>query len=346
MAKLNPIQLITSYKRWFKFEFWPFWILYIPAYLYWVILAIKAKHPTYFTTTNPMMNNSGAVNLSKEDYLSKLPPTWIPKTLKINANVTIQELKHKVSHHQFSYPLILKPTNAERGKGVVFIETENQLITALEANKYPDLLLQEYCSYSQEAGILYYRYPTANRGTISSITTKVFCTLTGDGQSTWGELMARNERIVHRKKQLQQQFAPQWETIAKKGEQLLVEPIGSHNRGTLFLNGHKHFSSELVCLLDHWAKQLPGFYYGRFDIKFNTWEGLLKHEDFALIEINGVNAEPTHIYDPKITLMEAYRIIFSHMKIIYEISRQNRRLGHSPKPLLPFIIELIKNVTR
>lgn len=329
-----------------NYEFWPFWIFYIPAYFYWFALAVKARHPTYFTATNPLMNNSGAVNLSKYHYLSKLPPAWIPKTIKIDAPFSTQDVQNKLENQQFSYPLILKPDNAERGKGIVFIESKQQLLASLSASSYDNLLLQEYCDYPLEAGLLYYRYPSATKGTISSITTKVFCTLTGDGKSTWGELVCGNERVVHRTKQLQKQLANQWNTIAKKGEQLLVEPIGSHNRGTMFLNGQKQHSKQLEKRLDQWAKQLPAFYYGRFDIKFNSWEELLIGQKFAILEINGVNSEPTHIYDPKTTWDEAYRIIFSHMKIIYEISNQNRRLGIAPKPLLPFLIELIKTATR
>lgn len=328
-------------KRLLKFEFWPYWLLYFPAYFYWAKLAIKAKSTTYFTATNPAMNNSGAVNQSKHNYLSKLPPHWIPKTLKISAKIQREELNKELKKNQFSYPLIVKPDNAERGKGVHLVNTTPQLWEHIQTSKYNQLLLQEYINLPQEAGILYYRYPTTTKGTISSITTKVFCTLVGDGESSWGELIKRNERIAHRTQELQAQFSNRWNECAKKNEHLLVEPIGSHNRGTQFLNGKQHNSVQLLNQLDQWAKQLPAFYYGRFDIKFNSWEELQQGKKFAIIEINGVNSEPTHIYDPSISLIEAYKIIFSHMKIIYEISEENRRLGIAPKPLFLFLDELI-----
>ena len=84
----------------------------------------------------------------------------------------------------------------------------------------------------------------------------------------------------------------------------------------------------------------------RFDVKFKNWETLLAGKDFKIIEINGVNAEPTHIYDPKYKLVKAYQDIFFHMDIIYEISKQNRALGYRPKPLFPFLTELIKTATQ
>jgi len=72
----------------------------------------------------------------------------------------------------------------------------------------------------------------------------------------------------------------------------------------------------------------------------------LAGEEFKIIEINGVNAEPTHIYDPNHTLAKAYRDIFFHMKIIYQISKQNRSLGIAPKRLKPFLTELLHTTTQ
>ncbi len=71
-------------------------------------------------------------------------------------------------------------------------------------------------------------------------------------------------------------------------------------------------------------------------MKYKDWESLLTGKDFTLMEINGVNAEPAHIYDPSFSLLKAYRDIFSHMKIIYEISKQNRLLGIALSDLNPF----------
>ena len=112
------------------------------------------------------------------------------------------------------------------------------------------------------------------------------------------------------------------------------------------MNGNYLNSILLEKRISHWADQLPGFYYGRFDVKYKDWDSLLAGKDFSLMEINGVNAEPTHIYQPGYGLFKAYRDIFSHMKIIYEISEQNRTLGVQPKRLKPFLIELINTAIR
>ena len=90
---------------------------------------------------------------------------------------------------------------------------------------------------------------------------------------------------------------------------------------------------------------MPGFFYGRFDIKFKSWESLQTGEDFKITEVNGVNSEPTHIYEPSYSLLKAYRDIFHHMEIIYEISEMNLALGYKTVPLTKFVSSAIRVAT-
>lgn len=333
-------------RRLFRFEFWPFWLFYFPTYFNWAILAFKARYTTYFTATNPLMNNSGALNVSKLSYLSRLPNTWVPKTQFITKSITKNELKEAFHALETTFPIILKPDRGERGKEVTLIKDFDQLVKKVKASRYRSLLLQTYCNYPQEVGLLFYRFPNQKQGRISSITTKEFCVLKGDGKSSWEELLRKNLRIKHRIEDLLKRESIDWKKIAIKGEKHLIEPIGSHNLGTKFINRNDLNSTLLEERINHWADQLPGFYYGRFDVKFKDWESLLQGKDFSLMEINGVNAEPTHIYQPGYGMFKAYRDIFSHMKIIYEISEQNRSLGIEPKRLKPFLTELINTAIR
>lgn len=333
-------------QRLIRFEFWPFWFFYIPAYINWGILACKARYMTYFTATNPLMNNSGALNSSKYHYLSKLPKHWYPKTAIVKKSISVESLRSILASNTLSFPLILKPDNGERGKEVKLVHTLEQLFQALEQSHYPNLLLQSFCSYTKEAAFLYVRKPNEKNGRITSITVKTFCHLMGDGIRTWKAILKEEIRIAHRWKDIAIRESLPWDDISIKGQKYFIEPIGSHNLGTEFNNARELNSSKLLALLDYWADQLPGFYYGRFDVKYQNWEELLQGKSFALMEINGVNAEPTHIYSPNYSIFQAYRDIFSHMKIIYEISDQNRRLGIQPKRLKPFLIELIRTALR
>ena len=70
--------------------------------------------------------------------------------------------------------MILKPDKGERGKEVFLIQDFDQLVEKVKNSHYSTLLLQTYCSYPNEAGILFYRYPNQKQGVISSVTTKEF----------------------------------------------------------------------------------------------------------------------------------------------------------------------------
>jgi len=333
-------------RRLFRFEFWPFWLFYFPTYFNWARLAAKARYTTYFTATNPLMNNSGAINVSKLSYMSRLPQAWVPRTQLIAPSFSKEELNNALRALNTAFPVILKPDRGERGKEVTLIKDFDQLVQKVNASHYSSLLLQTYCDYPQEAGILFYRLPNQKQGRISSITTKEFCVLKGDGKSSWKELLVQNLRVKHRLEDILRRESIDWNEIASAGTHQLIEPIGSHNLGTKFMNGNDLNSILLEKRISHWADQLPGFYYGRFDVKYKDWDNLLAGKDFSLMEINGVNAEPTHIYQPGYGLFKAYRDIFSHMKIIYEISEQNRSLGVQPKRLKPFLTELINTAIR
>ncbi len=74
----------------------------------------------------------------------------------------------------YPFPLIVKPDRGERGKEVGLIRDFDQLVKAIKQSRYSMLLLQEYCDYPNEAGILFYRYPNQRKGKITSITTKNF----------------------------------------------------------------------------------------------------------------------------------------------------------------------------
>jgi len=51
-----------------------------------------------------------------------------------------------------------------------------------------------------------------------------------------------------------------------------------------------------------------------------------------IIELNGMGSLPTHIYDPKHTIRNAYKTLFHHRKIAYRISKENKKRGHKFVP--------------
>jgi hypothetical protein len=69
---------------------------------------------------------------------------------------------------------------------------------------------------------------------------------------------------------------------------------------------------------------VPGFYFGRLDIKYDNWEDLCRGKHFWIIELNGAGSEPAHIYDPKHSLLFAWKEITRHLDILYQVSKKNK----------------------
>ena len=51
-------------------------------------------------------------------------------------------------------------------------------------------------------------------------------------------------------------------------------------------------------------------------------------DDLRVIELNGVTAEPTDIYDPNRSLTSAYAALFDQWRRVFEIGAANLRRGH------------------
>jgi len=95
------------------------------------------------------------------------------------------------------------------------------------------------------------------------------------------------------------------------------------------LNGNKYIDKKLEKVFDKIALEMEGIHYGRFDMKCQSIELLKEASKFKILEFNGIASEPAHIYDPEYSTIQAYRDIFRHWKIIYELSKVQRTKGVS-----------------
>jgi hypothetical protein len=74
------------------------------------------------------------------------------------------------------------------------------------------------------------------------------------------------------------------------------------------------------------SRVFDGFYFGRYDVRARSVEDFSAGR-FTVIELNGVTSEATHIYDPRIGLVEAYRALFEQWRLAFEIGAENVRRG-------------------
>jgi hypothetical protein len=241
----------------------------------------------------------------------------------------------KINDINIQFPLIAKPDMGERGRNVQKIESSNELKYYLEKIKQP-ILIQEFIEYPIELGILFY-WDLKGNPQITSIGKKEFCELEGTGKDTLEKLVLMNHRIAHRKNILKKKFAKQLHQIVPNGKKIRVEPIGNHNRGTVFLDANTYHSEEMKQWVANCVKKIPGFDYGRIDLKIKDWDSFKSKRGIKIIEINGVNSEPIHIYDPKYPIWKAYSDIFYHMHIIYKLSKPKLNRQTQTHTLCEFI---------
>lgn len=308
-----------------SWEYWPFGILYAPVFLYWLWLSLKARSLLYFTASNPSIENGGMLGESKYKILELLPESIKAKTLLFTPKMSLNVINEALSANNFNYPFICKPDTGERGYMVKKINSAQGLKEYLNKADFP-FLVQEYINLPIEMGVFYYRYPNKSEGTVSSIVIKEMLTVYGDGKSTLHELIISNDRAKLQWKSLRKTHFDQLEYVLKPGESMQLVSIGNHCKGTKFLNGNHLINDTLRKTFDRISMQVEGFYFGRYDIRVasneNLYEGRIK-----IMELNGAGSEPSHIYQPGFSIWEAYKVVFSHWRVLYEISHLNHTNG-------------------
>ena len=314
-----------TYIRLTSWEYWPFGIVQAPIFIYWLWLSIKARTPFFFSASNPGILTGGMMGESKFDVLNLVPESHRPKTILIQIPVTPEALKQQLADGGFSYPCIFKPDLGERGWKVKIIRNDDDVLAYL--GQIPlNFLAQEYVEAPLEFGVYYIRKPEEANGRVVSITGKEMLSVTGNGISTLRELVLSKDRARLQAARLAIEFADRWEWVVPDGEQIILNRIGNHCLGTQFLDAGHLIDETLHTSFDDLSKQIPGFYFGRYDLVCNSEEDLRKAR-VKVVELNGCGAEPAHIYHPGASFWKAVGVLFQHWRDLYEVSVQNHRRG-------------------
>lgn len=317
-------------------------MFYLPNVPYAFYLAYKAKHLAFFSATNPCIKSSGNGTESKYETILLVPEKHRPKSVLIKPNTDFEIVCKNIQEQKINFPLIAKPDIGFRGLLVEKIASKDALKNYLE--KYAiDIIIQEFLDYENECGIFYHRNPKNDSGKISSLTLKRFLSVTGDGTSTLKELILADERAKLYIELFSKIHQDKLTGIPVKNKVIKLTAIGNHSKGTQFINGNHLISDKLTTTFDKLSKSIPGWYYGRIDLKYNTFEELEEGIDFKILEINGIIAEPTHIYDSQnYTYLKALKAIRTHWKSLFTIAITNHRNFNTPyKDSISFLNEII-----
>jgi hypothetical protein len=118
--------------------------------------------------------------------------------------------------------------------------------------------------------------------------------------------------------------------VLAAGETLPLARAGNHAQGTEFRDGRGLWTPALEHRIDAIARGFDGFYFGRFDVRYRDRAAFMAGEDLAIVELNGVTSEATHIYDPSSSIFAAWRTLMQQWSIAFAIGAANRRRGCRP----------------
>ncbi len=314
----------------------PTWLICVPLTLQWLGLALRYRSATLPSVANPDITAGGLVGEGKLEYFRAMGLVAQAATAKhcaIRNHIayTIAELQQQIAAAGLVFPVIAKPDLGLCGYGVRLVANVQELSDYLRVFPVDEVVVvQEYLSDDGEAGIFYARHPEEAHGQIIGLTLRHYPQVVGDGQLNVGELIQRNPRAQRLFRAQKHQCNYPIDDIPAQGQVVRLATIGSTRVGGLYRDGSQHISPALTAAIDTIARDMPHFYFGRFDVRFADLLALRQGQHFKIMEINGAGSEAIQAWDPNTSLWTAFRIIFAKQRLLFAIGSANRAKGYRP----------------
>ena len=353
MPSLEGIKRVVSFA-----EQLPNGLFYIPIGFRWILLSIRYRSLTLPTISNPMIETGGYWGESKSDTMqqvgAELQP-WLAEFVTIERSSESPENDVKkvlllMEENSINFPVVVKPDVGWQGYGVRLVADRDHLFDYISA--YPvgeKMLIQRLVTFDGEAGVFYIRKPGTDKGRITAIALRYFPYVVGDGKSSIRELIKSNPRSKLRSQYYMGQrsehlgFDDRYlNQVPAEGELIRLSFIGSIRVGGLYRDASHLITEELIARFDEIACSMPEFYFGRFDIRFESTELLKTGNGFSIIEINGAGAEAIHAWDPEIPLLDLYRELFRTQSLLFKVGALNRSRGYRPIGVKRFIKAVVR----
>ncbi len=319
---------VGTWRRVTCWEFWPLWVLYLPVVGWIAWLALRYRSLTVFTAANPGMPAGGIVGESKRLILGGLVSgrapvaPFLPLLTGDDAGARAVAASRAVA--SWGLPLVFKPDQGQRGSGVSILRAQED-VDRIARTLTADAVLQKYVG-GLEFGVFYARRPDEPRGRIISLTRKRLPTVRGDGRRTLRDLILDDERAVALADTYLAINRERLHDVPEVGAAVIIGELGSHCRGAVFENGESLVTPALEEAIEAASRALPGFTFGRFDVRAES-DGALTDGRFTILELNGVTSEPTHIYDPASSVWQAWRTLAATWSLAFAIGDAQRRRG-------------------
>jgi hypothetical protein len=321
------------------FEFWPGWLFYAPVVVFWIFKAIRYRSVTLPALANPSIFAGGICGESKNDILDlagAVARPWIAAHVGLttsghNDGNDLALAEAAMARAGLGYPLVAKPDMSCNGVGVRVVAGPAELAAYLAAfPRATRLQLQELVTLQGEAGIFYIRHPGEAAGKITSVTLKFPPTVTGDGVSSVAALIAADPRLRALSRLLLPKLGCGAARVPAVGEAVRLVFVGNHCRGSTFKDGLDIVTPALTARIDEIARDMKDLHFSRIDLRYDTLDDLRAGQNFRIIEFNGSGSEATHIWDPAMTMLAAYKTQFFHYGESFRIGAEIRKRGLRP----------------
>ena len=336
-----------GFERLWRWEFWPAWLYYLPIVVWILWLGIKHRSPTAFTAANPSLDAGGVVGERKHQALTPLQdhaPELVAEFELLPPGGAASRIAQALRcAERMGFPIVLKPDVGQRGRGV-FIARDAEAVREYLSRFEGAVIAQRYIG-GEEFGVFIARAPSAATVSVLSIVHKTFPTVTGDGVQSLRALILSDARARLISATLFGQWAGQLEEVPVKGECIKLVEIGAHCRGSVFLDATGLSTPALVATLTRLTDAVPGYGFGRIDLRIPSVEHLQRGEGLRVLELNGVTAESAHIYHPDTPLLDGYRAMFRQWSLAFSIGAAFQQQGAavtSPRQLLRLFREDLK----
>jgi len=327
-------RLLSFLLRCIRWELWPPYLFYPPVVLYYLGLSIRYRSLTLPSLANPGIPLGGWVE-SKGEILGRLSrhcPDNVGAILTLPSNLGTRERIEKITAFRESlnnpWPIVIKPDQGEHGLGVEILHHARAIENYLD--RHPEnLVVQEYHP-GREFGAFFIRFPGKNAVTLFSLAEKAPIHVTGDGRSTLEELILKDRRAVCMAGYFIGRFPDAETEVPGCGETIRLTDVRSRSRGAHYLGLPLDGTEKLTAMLTDILRGIPGFHFGRFDLKAPSIEALKAGSNLKIIELNGLTSEALHVYQPYQSILKGYRVLFKQWKIAFRIGDHHRKLGMKP----------------
>lgn len=352
--KFNGMPSVDDVKKLVSFaERLPNGLLYLPVGLRWLMLSVRYHSLTLPTVSNPMIETGGFWGESKSNIMAQVgenQQAWMAEFVALHRNgkgaqYDLEEALSAMGDKGLDFPVVVKPDVGWQGYGVRLVEDQDSLFQYISMfPKGEKMVLQRPVLHDGEAGIFYVRMPGEAHGRILSVTLRYFPYVYGDGVSTLEELIRNSPRSKLRaefylgSKAEHQGFDEEHlKMVPALGELVRLSFIGSIRVGGLYRDASYLITPEMTRRFDEIAQSMPEFYFGRFDVRFESTESLQEGKGFSIIEINGAGSEAIHAWDPEVPLFKLYRELFQTQSLLFKVSAINRSRGYRPMRTADFL---------